>query len=438
MKSPAKNPDSSRKITAYVLLGLSGFLGVLVLTSVQTLFLYFLNQIIGVAFQSGHNLVYLEVIFWIVFVLGASIGGFLIDRNGLNRLLIGGSLLAAVGCLFCGWVVNTDPAQMFLGITTFAIGCAVIQSGLLYLILHEFKSLALIGLGVALYFLAASMAAPGINTLLQWIQPNSLAFVYTGIGMITLAGMALSIGLMFLGNNILSTATEKKAAQSLHQKLPAAWQLVLLTVILVLVSASNSSLVTNLPQSVLLRPHNEMDWDSLQLIFSAPILPVLLILGLLAGGLLSDGLGRFSHRLWNSSRGRFLFLTVALSFLAIITWMLINANNYVSLKTGLQAYAPADAIAIIATVIIAGVLVPDRHLGLASGLIVAIQPVSGRLFNFLESLLIPGNDPGANVAVAFVYILVALVLSLVLAVPSLSTAPTASHEKPASKTPPVQ
>ena len=405
-KETNKPTEKFRSIGPALATWLAGFTGVFILTTVLTVFNYLLSNIIRSLSLEGRDIAYLGILFTIFLVTSAVVSAFLIRRFNHLKVIAGGGLLAAAGCLYCGWVITTDPAQMALGVVLFAAGIAAALTGLLSWLAQVLKPLALSGMSAAAFLLADRLAAPGgAGILFSLANTQNLNVLYSICGMVALLGTALASAMLWMLDRKRQPGIAPKPENG-----GGAWWV--LYALLALVIASSSALSNNLLESFFLR--GKVSWETLQVIFATPIpaltyLAVILIAG--AGSDLADQLG-VRARLGVS--GRLIWLLVVLGASGFLLFALAGTVDLGVLISGLRWYAPLDAAVLTALLGYIFSRVSTGRTALAAGLYIALPPLFVAAFGFLESLVIPPTDYLSPLTFSRGYYLAGAVLALAL------------------------
>lgn len=413
-----------KTVLGLVLTGVGGFLGVYAVTSILTIFNYFLNNLITNAGVQGIDYGYLGTTFSILFILGAVASIFLANRFGHIKVMAVGGILSVFGLLYCGWVVADDAARIILGIVFFAAGISAVLAMMLAVLVEKFSPYGLTGLAAALIIIADRLAAPGGATFfLSLINPSSLAMVYSAAGLLELAGLTIALVILFIAKRIQTSAP---VAVKPHLLLGRSGVLLLLGV-LVFLTAASSALSNNLQVAFFAR--SGMTWETLDVIFSTPVSITFMILAVLGAGLLSDLASYLGSRQGKAMGARVGLLLLAAFSAGAVLFILANTADLDSLLSGLSSFTPLEAAAITALLALLFTYIQKKRINLIAGIYVALPPLAVAFFNLLTSLVVPINDYESPLVFAEIYYGIGLVCILVLVVRVMRQRPVVVERK---------
>lgn len=409
MDNRLRHAQSSSTYTATALIiWIAGFTGAFILTTILTVFNYLLSNLIRTLSLQGRDIAYLGMLFTI-FLVGSVVGCVVLARRfGPLKIMTLGGILAAAGCLICGWVVGTDPSRMSFGVVLFAAGIASVLTGLLTWLIRAAKPLSMTGLGFAAFLLADRLAAPGgAGILFGLANTQSLNVLYSLCGVITLMGTALISGIYWLaGRKPLPPSRETASPQRKPWWL---WYL-----LLILVIASSSAFSNNLMESFFLR--GRVNWETLQVIFATPIPALAYLLAILAAGLGSDLAEWLARRSGWAVSGRLVWLLVVMTASGYLLFSLAATQDLGVIISGLRWYSPLDAAVLTALLGLLFSAAPYRQVDLAAGFYIALPPLAVAVFGFLESLVIPPTDYFTPMVFSRIYYLAGIGFSLAMLV----------------------
>jgi hypothetical protein len=413
-----------KTVLGLVLTGVGGFLGVWVITSILTIFNYFLNNLITNAGVQGIDYGYLGTTFSILFILGAVASIFLANRFGQLKVMAVGGVLSVFGLLYCGWVVADDPARIILGIVFFAAGTSSVLAMMLSVLVEKLRPVGLTGLAAALIIIADRLAAPGGATFfLSLINPSGLPMVYSAAGLLDLAGLTIAMVILFVASRV--NRSEPMTGKP-HFLLGRSGVLLLLGV-LVFLTAASSALSSNLQVAFFTR--SGMTWETLNVIFSTPVSIVFLVLVVLGAGLLSDLASYLGSRQGKAMGARILVLLLTAFSAAAVLFVLANTADLDGLLSGLSSFTPLEAAAITALLALLFTYIQKKRINLIAGIYVALPPLAVAFFNLLTSLVVPINDYESPLVFSEIYYGIGLVCILALVVRVIRQKPVVVERK---------